>query len=474
MKKHFEPNDKYYGFVYRGIAIDVGPRAMRKLPFECKCGKTKDIYIGAITKGFQKTCGDCKKIFLKKDDVYHHFTFVDENQFISPNSPNKALFQCKCGKIKNIRIDSVTRDLTVKCRRCNEITLSPGQEYHGFTYVGISPVQVSPHSIRLLCFRCACGKENKFKIADISSGHYTSCGHCKDFELKTLDKYGTFTYMGKRIITSPGSHKKLPFQCECGKLKNIGICYISDGTISSCGKCHFIQFSPGNTYRDFTYLGSEMNVSKWSNMKLPFQCHCGSSKLISLKDITSGNTKTCGACRTLVYEWYVKHKHILEGLHAPIRTDHIPPGGVTFVDKVITNYRPEEAICPACGATYRPRFSDIKRGLSLTCGCSSHRVSSKNQDIASFIKTLGFQPVFEFKISKYSYDVYPSGSNVVIEYHGTHWHSSQYSHELDSRKADMAARNGYELIVILEEDWKNNRLVSENIIRQALKIESRV
>jgi very-short-patch-repair endonuclease len=188
-----------------------------------------------------------------------------------------------------------------------------------------------------------------------------------------------------------------------------------------------------------------------------------------LSSITSGNTKTCGSCRETVYNWYIKNYNILQLMKSPITTNMIPQGGVIFLNTITNTGLPTPALCPACGSKYNPRFSDVKRGRSLTCGCVNNRISSINYEISDFIKSIGFKTILEYKLGKYSYDIFIENTKILIEYDGEKWHSSNYSTNLDLRKSKFAIDHGYQLLRIKETDWKIESTKIKNQIMKGLQ-----
>jgi hypothetical protein len=322
----------------------------------------------------------------------------------------------------------------------------------GFSYVGKKPVEIQINSATKLLFKCSCGKEKKISMNNVTLRHNVTCGSCNKLTLNPGDSINEFRYIGQSIITSYGSHKILPFMCKCGKLKLMKVCHAQ--TANGCGKCSYICLKTGDSYNGFIYLGSDIEISKWDRQKLLFQCRCELSKSISLKSISAGRTKTCGACRHLIYGWYIRNKDKLCSLSGKIQTQDIPQDGISFLESMIYNHKPAAAICPACQNIYFPRFSDIKRGLSLTCGCTSWRISSKNCDLASIISDLGYKSYFEHKVDGYAYDLFVPEANLLIEYNGKWWHDKPGAKNLDERKSLVAQKNGYQFLTITEQELK--------------------
>ena len=117
---HLASGDSYHGFTYKGESIEVSEKTDRKLLFECKCGKSKDIVIRNITKGYTKSCGQCNHIILNHNDKFGEFIYLGEPIICYPQSNKNFLFQCKCGKSKLIKVSDIFRGKTKTCGRCDE------------------------------------------------------------------------------------------------------------------------------------------------------------------------------------------------------------------------------------------------------------------------------------------------------------------------------------------------------------------
>lgn len=447
--------DKFHNFEYCGPPVKTSSKSVQKLLFKCACGNIKGIYVNSVANG-QKTCGDCNKIWLRFNEKYKNFTYVGKDRLIGPNSPQKVPFKCECGKIKSIRVNNVSEGMK-NCNKCNEIELHPDDRIGNFSYAGTSPVQVQPGSSKKLSFRCKCGRVTDQRIGSVISGRNKTCGCCNNFILNPGDDFHGFKYVGDSIDVGPGSHKVLRLRCRCGNLCSHKVWEVTYEYVTGCGKCNVIPFRSGDRFGNFVYVGQDAEFTKWNKEKRLFRCRCGNEKMMTPAYIASGNSTTCGSCRGPVEEWYRVNASKLASLKFPIRKEDIPCGGPTFLEDVKNGHTPIRVKCPVCRSEYKPRFYGIRRGISLTCGCVYNRISKANRDIASFVQSLGFETELEFRLEKFSYDVHPIGSCILIEYHGRTWHNSDYTDDLDRRKRECAERNGYRLITILEMDWKEKQ-----------------
>lgn len=465
---NLNPGDSYFSFIYTGDSIRIGSGSYRKLLFQCKCGIKKNISLRSVTMG-QMTCGDCNKIALSSGDEYYGFIYADVPILIGPHSNKKLLFTCKCGKTRPIQIGCITRGETSTCGRCNHIQLIPDQTVKNFIYRG-PPILAAPGSIRKLLFECRCGKPKRIALAYILNGETTKCGECNAISLSNGCSYGEFIYEGSPLVINAHSHNKIPFRCRCGKTKYIPMDAVTSGRSVTCNECNHIYLRNGDFYCGFIYLGDPIYVGKNSNNKFDFKCRCGKMMKISLNHVTSGSTSSCGNCLQSVHDWYVKVKHILLSLSLPITPSSIPLGGIRLLETVYSMWTPVKASCVVCNSEHRPRFGDIIRGKSLTCGCCSYRISLPNREIASFICSLGMDPDLEFEVGGLKYDIAVTNRKLLLELNGIKWHSNPKSRNRDYLKYETAKLNGFSFLSVFEDEWRQKRNVIENIIRNRLGI----
>lgn len=400
---------KYKSFSYMGEKISIKPGSGKKLPFQCRCGKTQPIKLAYITCG-QKTCSRCNEIELKKEEKFGNFIYLGDTKFVSKGSKKRELFKCKCGNIK------------------------------------------------------------EFVIREILNGA-KSCKKCTTVSLKTGDKYFDFIYLGHNIEISSGSYEKLKFQCKCGKIDFRALYAVISGRSKSCGKCHSINLIKGEKYHEFIYIGENIEITPGSKRKLLFQCRCGANKLIQLGGITRGDSRTCGSCFVKAGMWYENNKEMIRSIKCPAYVNDFPSGGLIPTHVVKNSIQPFEAICPLCSSKYYPALHSIKRGVSLTCGCSHNKISAYNQQIAKFINSLGLKSEFEFKLNGKFFDVAVPDKKLLIELHGLRWHSNRKTHMKDFRKFKEAIEAGFEVIAIFEDEWKLKRQIMENLIKNRLSLQ---
>lgn len=399
-----------------------------------------------------------------------NFLYDGDDVSVGPGSARRLPFRCACGKTGLVRVANVMNGQK-KCGRCNSVTLTNGAQYGSLTYVGAT-ADVGRGSHKRLSFRCECGNERAIEAKLVLNGRTASCGRCSEIALNSGDDYHGFTYLGPNTTVKPMSPQKLEFRCSCGRsaLRSIGT--VTSGRSKSCGKCDVMELLPGQEYMSFTYVGKPVSVTPGSKRKLRFMCRCGTVKLIQVGSVTRGDSTKCGSCYTPAALWYERNEEQIRSIRCPATAADFPDGGVVPSGVVVNTTDPFDATCPACSAPYRPYLHCVKRGISLTCGCTNNKVSRMNHQVAEFIRELGADPVHEFKLQDRFYDVAVPNRKLLIELHGLKWHSGRKAHAGDLRKFRDAVSAGYGVLAIFEDEWKRKREVMESLIANRLGMSS--
>jgi hypothetical protein len=263
----------------------------------------------------------------------------------------------------------------------------------------------------------------------------------------------------------PNSHKREIWVCECRKETEASISYVTSGQTTNCGRCNEIS-TEEMRIRKFGRLQMKdpKPILSRSHEKETWICDCGKEITIKVYSVISGNTKSCGQCRNSVYEWYLENKESIRSLKCPVEPSDFPVGGPILLETVKKAVPPFKCVCIVCKSIYYPRLRDIKQGKSLTCGCSSYRISSGQKDVSLFIESLGFKTELEYKINEFKYDIFVPSINLLIEYNGTHWHSTHKVKERDLRKGEEASDLGYGFLPITESSWmKERRVIKDHL-----------
>jgi hypothetical protein len=328
------------------------------------------------------------------------------------------------------------------------------------------PQDITSGSNKKIEWICDCGREKLIQISVVLSGKSTSCGQCNLISSNEISskKFGKLRIKIPQDI-KPGSHKKTWWICDCGREKLIKICEALNNHITSCGQCNLISAEEITTKKfGKLRIKTPQDILPGSHEKIFWICDCGQEKIIGIKYVLSGNTSSCGQCGESIKNWYIQNREQIRSFKCPVDPKDFIPGGITSLETIQNTRNPFKAICPACKNIYYPCLFNIKRGISLTCGCSTYRISMPVIQISEYIKSLGFEIQNEFKVNKLAYDIFVPQKNLLIEFQGSKWHSMKGARERDIKKHQNALNNGYQFMEILENDWKTKRDEIENNI----------
>jgi hypothetical protein len=210
-------------------------------------------------------------------------------------------------------------------------------------------------------------------------------------------------------------------------------------------------------------------ISSGSNIKVKWICDCGQETLAKVVNVTTGNTKSCGKCMNRAQAWYSKNKDDLLKLKTPICLNDFPKGLIYPMEDIISTGIPFKTQCYVCGSEYTPRFGDIKKGVSLTCGCTTFRTSSAQRGIADFVESLGLSVQMEHEVNKLKYDIFIPTKNVVIEYNGLRWHQDG---NRDFIKYTNALKHDLKYVMVFEDEWLKANDRVKNLLQYRLGAKS--
>ena len=323
-----------------------------------------------------------------------------ETHHISHGSGKKILWVCDCGKERSIEVYKVTSFHNTSCGKCNEIPLEEVKN-RKFGKLRIKfPVSLNTASHKKILCVCDCGREKLVMIYYLFNDHTTSCGQCNMILAKDIANkpYGKLHIKIPKDIF-PGAHEKIEWICKCGNTTLAAPYSVTSGSISSCGKCSIIT-AEKMTNRWFGNLTMETpcDIKPGSNKKIWWRCKCGNRTFVSPCCVTSNNTKSCGKCRDNIEQWFNSNKTEMKSIKCPAYK--LPDGGMQPLEPpILRTDQPFKTNCPACDAIYYPMLDNIKQGTSLTCGCTSCKISSGQKSINSFIKSFDLETEFEYNVN---------------------------------------------------------------------------
>lgn len=333
------------------------------------------------------------------------------------------------------------------------------------------PRDLNPRSKRKESFVCECGKEKLISTYDVTVGKTVSCSRCNEMDPVWWSgkKFGSLMMKDPETV-STGSHRKIDWSCSCGKVLSAVVKDVTSGSTVSCGRCNEMgpEWWAARRFGRLSLKGPRSLNIKTKRKEL-FLCSCGSETLHSVISVTSGAARSCGRCTVSIQDWFTRNKAHLAALRTPVPVGSMPNGGPWPMETISRVDRPFLALCPHCESEYRPRLSQIKRGHSLTCGCSAGMVSGPNVEIRDFVQSIGFDAELEFKLSGYRFDVHVKKCKTLIEFHGSRWHSSEEARSRDLKKKHLAEVYGYALIEVKESAWRKERGREKERIRNLLR-----
>lgn len=155
-----------------------------------------------------------------------------------------------------------------------------------------------------LC-KCSCGNERRVSGTDLRRGRIKSCG-CKNKNVAHLEnqKFGLLTILEKTNERDYNGNIMWKCQCDCGNIINVASSKLISGNTKSCG-CErikkLIEFNKTRAlditdqiFGELIALEPTEKRSKEKSIIWKCQCSCGNITEIPIKDLVSGNTKSCG------------------------------------------------------------------------------------------------------------------------------------------------------------------------------------
>lgn len=394
----------------------------------------------------------------------------------SRGSHRKTEWQCDCGRTTIVAVCSVVSGNTLSCRKCGLLLADTLHKTKYGNLRMVSPCDMMPGSRKKVLWDCDCGRQRSIKFYDVVRGHTTTCGRCS---MLSTEHFRT-TKFGSLKMISPNdfhlsSHEEVEWLCDCGQVTIRQVGLVTSGHTSSCGKCN-LKTQEYWALTEFGHLtmSKPETMSPGSNQEIEWKCRCGGTLVSNVYSVTSGRTVRCGLCRSKVTDWYTLNKNTLRSLKTPFQASEIPSGWITALESVRTHSKPFRAKCGACGSEYTPRWGNIVRGSSLTCGCVSNHVSGGQREIANWLENLDLDVEIEHRIGIYKYDLYIPSVSLLIEYHGLRWHSNPGSKHRDLIKYQNAVENGYDFIAVFEDEWifgrdKVKQLLKNRVLQSKVK-----
>jgi len=384
-----------------------------------------------------------------------------------------AYFDCSCGHDNVLKCWSkVIRGHTKTCGKCNLLTADHFKNTKYGKLTMRDPHDFTRGSNKKVWWICDCGNQTFIQVNVVTRSGIKSCGKCnvltkEHFEFKKYYKLR----MKDPISIHSGSGQKVWWVCDCGKEVFLSVIDVTRFHAKSCGKCSVLSKTHWETTKfGRLRLADPIDLCVYSNKKVWWICDCGNRVCCIVQNVVRGRTSSCGRCRQNIDNWYAQNKNAIKQLKTPIDPTQIPQDGLVSLDVIDKMRKPFRAICGSCGSEYEPRWEKIKLGISLTCGCSTNRISSAQKEIANFIESLGLKVKLEHQVGSLVYDIFISSNNLLIEYNGLRWHSQNQSKSRDKTKYQNAIHAGFKYVMIFEDEWLSNKQKVEQLLKNRLNL----
>jgi CDGSH-type Zn-finger protein len=458
----------------RALRPDAVPEfATSPISWLCDCGKVLEKGYFWVLRGSYTSCGRCNVM----DAEYWTSTKFGKLRMSVPSSMNKhsskkVSWICDCGKSKSARVQGVTSGETTSCGKCDW----KESDYWTFAKFGKlrmeTPAFIHERSAKRVSWLCECGNKTMVSVTRVTGGITSSCGKCswKSADFWSAAKFGKLRMETPELV-APHSDKIVPWLCDCGMRISSTIHNVFSGATKTCGKC---DVRPASYWASAVFgklrMKSPVNLHFMSSKKVLWSCYCGGEKLISVAVVTSGKSGSCSGCYDKAYDWFTENRKKLSLLKTPIDPSSVPCGWIRLEETVRRVKSPIRALCGSCGSTYFPKWYDVKTGKSITCGCTTFRVSRPNREIYDFLSQLGARVVTEHKVGGLVYDLFLPVWNLLIEFNGLRWHSGERSRPVDFRKYENAVRSGHDFISLFEDEWAFRREQFESLLKNRLSL----
>ena len=220
---------------------------------KCDCGNERIVCGYDLTSGKFKTCKECTKSkpsIRRKDYTGKRFgrLVIDEMLYnYNDTHTTYANCTCDCGNHKIISMPNIVAGHTQSCgcyeqesrfKRENHEKDITGQRFGNLLVLSKTKQRDINSSVVWKCL-CDCGNITYSNSSNLKRGHTTSCGCNKQkyidslkIDVKSGDKYGFLTII-KEI--EPRGHRRFECLCECGKIVEISLSDLRSQHTQSCG-----------------------------------------------------------------------------------------------------------------------------------------------------------------------------------------------------------------------------------------------
>ena len=307
-------------------------------------------------------------------------------------------------------------------------------------------------------------------------------------EYKKGDKLGPHSIefireVAPRICPSGKKVRRGQFICpRCNSVFETDIAGIKSGHCSSCGclsKQNLKNFGErrskdliGKKFGRLTVIKKTKKRNSTGNVIWKCKCDCGKYKEVATVDLSMGNVKSCGCMNgEALIEYAINSKIDLSGQKFGYLLVLRDSGKRDNQKRIFW-----ECECLNCGKKFLVRGSNLKEGLSKSCGCV--KTSHGEQKIKAFLLNNNIKYYQEYRLpNNQRFDFFIENLNLAIEYNGQqHYKAIDFfggektfkrRQELDEQKRQYCKNNSIKLIEIPYWDYNN----IENILNKVINNE---
>lgn len=232
-----------------------------------------------------------------------------------------TICKCDCGRKITVRTDRLKSGNTASCgcqrRESNLLRLPDLVEDRFGILTVLRPVSArSKHNQRLWICKCDCGRIIKTTTARLRSGHTKSCGCLKNGYAIDIAGETFGNLKAKRPTKRRNSSGEIIWLCKCGcgRAARASASQLVSGRKKSCG-CMEGPRPLDLSDKKFGRLKAVSLEDKRGGCGERLwrcECKCGNECIVSVRNLRSGNTRSCGCLKCEPRDF---------GKPAPLRTE---------------------------------------------------------------------------------------------------------------------------------------------------------
>lgn len=224
----------------------------------------------------------------------------------STTDKTKWLFQCDCGRKKEIAKSNVTGGRASSCGcKLKENGKYNAKDLQGKNFgrlIAIERIGTSKKQLAIWKFQCECGNIIEREGSLVSTGLISSCGCLWDESQAARRKDLSGKRYGRLVVLSRidnTDRSRWNCKCDCGNIKDVDQAKLINGETRSCG-CLRAELNSQRSQLDIAgrVFGKLTAISIHSKDRLGnkwnCQCECGKTKVVGISSLNSGHTRSCG------------------------------------------------------------------------------------------------------------------------------------------------------------------------------------